>query len=124
MVPQIFRFVVTDMEVTERTWDPEYSANLTSQWADTWVETAQDAGATLFGTDYDLSSLLIVAGLSIGMVFCGLMVAGDTWGGVIDGSVVLILGSKLAFFGLGYLGLIASLCMLCIAARMWGMARG
>jgi len=124
MVPQIFRFVVSDMEVTARDWDPAYSENLTSQWAGTWVGDAKDAGATLFGTDYDLPSLMLVSVGAIAMVFCGLVVAHDTWGGIIDASVILLLGAKLDFFGLGYLGLIISLCMLYISARMWGMARG
>lgn len=124
MCPQIFRFVVTDMDVTAREWEEDYTANLTGQWAGTWVGTAKDAGAALFGTDYDLTSLIIMAGFAIGVVVCNLMVAGDTWAGVVDACFILLIGSRLALFGLGYLALIAALCMLYISARMWGLAKG
>ena len=124
MVPQIFGYVVTDMEVTAREWDVEYSENLTGQWAGTWIGTAQAAGGALFGTDYDLASLLLMAALAIGVIVCNLMVAGDTWAGAVDACFILLIGSRLALIGLGYVGLIVALCMLYISARMWGLARG
>ncbi len=124
MVPQIFRYVVTDMEVTAREWDTDYVTSLEDQWSGTWVGTAKEAGALLFGTGYDLLSLMFVAGMSLGVIIGNLMTSGDTWAGIIDASFVLLLSTKLAFFGLGYLGLIAAMCMIYIAARLWGIARG
>jgi len=124
MVPQIFRFVVSNLDVGARTWDPTYVTALEEQWTGTWVETARAAGATLFGTSYDLTSLILLTGLAFGVVIGNLMVSGDTWAGGVDACFVLLIGTKLTLLGLGYLGLIVSLCVLYIAARMWGLARG
>ena len=124
MTPQIFRFFVGDLEATAREWDEEYSENLTSQWEGKWIETAQVASASLFSTDYDLPSLLMLMAMAIGMVFCGLIVAHDSWGGLMDASIVILLGTRLSILGLGYLGLIVAMCVLYISARMWGIARG
>jgi len=63
MAPAAFSVIVRAIDIDPREWDPEYSENLTGQWSGTWVETAQEAGKALFGTTYDLLSIIMLLGM-------------------------------------------------------------
>lgn len=117
--PDIFAFAISDLEITARTWTTGYSDNLTNQWNGTWVGTAKAAGATLFGTSFDMTSLLMVTVLCLGMVIGNIYLSKNTWAGMIDASFVLVVATRLGFFEMGYLMLIAAVLFLFTMAKVW-----
>lgn len=119
MSPTIFSVIVTAIDLDERTWDTEYSENVTTQWAGTWIETATTAGGVLFGTDYDFLSLLLLLGMCGGIMWLNLSLTGDTWNGFVDVAVVSIIGARLGMYDLGLLILIAAFCWIYISAKIW-----
>jgi hypothetical protein len=118
LAPAAFSFNIKDLNIASRTWSETYSQNLSDQWAGTWVQTAKEAGATLFGTSYDLLSLIILAVLCIGVMMADIVLGGGFWAGAIDASVVAISGSKLGLLGLGYLGLVVALAVIWIGFKL------
>ncbi len=118
MVPEVFSYVVKDIDATPRTWEENYSSNLTTQWQGTWVDTAKSAGGTFFGTSFDLTSFVILGGLALGALIATIIIAGDAWSGLIDSCIVIILGARLGMFGLGYLALIVALCWLFVSFKL------
>jgi len=121
--PQVFAYVINDINITPRTWSTSYVTVLQNQYVGTWVDTAKSAGATLFGTSYDLTaimiSLLAVAGIGI----CTIIVSGDAWHGLTDASTGLIAVTRLGFFDLGFLALLAALAVIYGASRLWAVVR-
>ena len=119
MAPAAFSYVFTEMDIEDRTWSENYTGNLTGQWAGFWVQDAKDAGQALFGTDYDLLSLILAVGMCIGAAVAGMMVGGEGWGGMMDASVVGVMTARLGMFGLGYWGLLCAVCIIYIGVRIW-----
>jgi hypothetical protein len=124
LCPYLFRFIIGDIEVTDRTWGDNFTANLSTMYAGTWVATAQAGGAALAGTSYDWMSLLMFAILGIAAVFASMWLAGgDFWAGGIDGAIVLLGGARLGMFEFGILALIVALSWMYVSAKMWSVVR-
>lgn len=119
----MFAYVVNNLDLTPRTFTDTYVDTLANQYHGTWVDTAKAAGATLFGTSYDLTALLIVllACAVVGIVT--ILVSGDAWHGVADARTALIIGTRLGFFGLGSLAILAACAVIYGATRLWGVLR-
>lgn len=124
LCPQLFRFAINDIEVTDRTWTDAYADNLTGQYSGTWIETAQSGGASLAGTGYDLTTILLILGMIAAAVFAGMSLAGgDAWAGMLDGGIVLLAGARLAFFDPTFAGLVVAICWLYVSAKVWSVLR-
>lgn len=121
MAPTVFCFIITDVTAGDREWELAYTENLTNQWSGTWIETAQEAGKALFSLDYDLMSFILLLGMCVGILAANIMLTGDAWNGTIDMSVVLILGARLGIYDLGFLGLLAAICIIFIGIKIWGL---
>lgn len=119
LAPAIFPVQIRNLEVTEREWDTGYSENLTSQASGTWIDTAQAAGKTLFGTEYDLMSIIILLILCGGLFIGNIMLAGDGWSGWIDVALMAVIGARLAMYDFGFLLLIGAICWLYISGIIW-----
>lgn len=119
LAPGIFSVVIRTIDVPERTWDPEYSENVTSQWEGTWVETAQEGGKALFGTTYDLLSIIMLLVMSGGLLIGNIILTGDHWNGLVDIAAFGVIGARLAMYDLAFLILIAALCWIYISAKVW-----
>ena len=123
LAPRAFSYVIEDIEVTARTWTEEYSGNLTDQWSGNWTGTAKAAGTALFGTGYDLLSIIMVLFMCFGVVLSNIILKGSAWAGMVDASVIAILTARLGMYPLGFLGLIAALCVIYGAMKLWGINR-
>jgi len=119
MAPTAFNVVVRALDVPDRKWSDNYTANLSTQWSGTWVDTAKAAGAVLFGTDYDLLSIIILLVMCGGLMIGNLMLTGDHWNGLIDVAALSVVGARLAMYDLAFLILIAALCWMYISAKIW-----
>jgi len=124
LAPALFPLGITNIALEDREWDEAYAGELEEQYSGTWVETARTAGAGLFGVDFDLLTLIILLVAFIGVVVANIYLTNDHWNGLIDAAFIMIVAAKLGFYGLGYLGLIAAICIIYIGARVWGFARG
>jgi len=124
LAPNIFGVVLRVINVPERTWDPAYSVNISEQWRGTWIETAQTGGAVLFGTTYDLLSIIMLLIMCGGLLVGNLMVTGDHWIGLVDVTVFGVIGARLDMYDMGFLILLAAMCWIYISAKIWfGMIR-
>lgn len=119
MAPDAFSTVIRDIDIDERDWDPEYSDNLSTQWSGTWIDTAKAAGTALFGTDYDLLSIIILTTLCAGLLFANIAVTGDHWNGLIDVAFLAVIGARLGMYDMAFLILIAALCWFYIGTKIW-----
>lgn len=119
MAPTVFSVVIRVIDIDPRVWDPEYSENVTGQWTGTWAETAQEAGKALFGTTYDLLSIIMLLAMSVGLLICNIQLTGDHWNGMIDVTVLMVIGARLAMYDLAFLMLIAALCWIYIGMKVW-----
>ena len=119
MAPSIFSVIIRVIEIDDREWDEEYSENVTGQWAGTWVETGQEAGKVLFGTDYDLLSMMILLAMCGGLMYANIALTGESWNGFVDVALVGIIGARLGMYDLAFLGLIGALCILYISGKIW-----
>lgn len=125
LCPNVFPYnlEMVDVDEGERTWETTYAASLSSQWAGTWVEDAQTAGATLFDLDYDLASIILVFVMAAGVLVGNIFLSADTWGGLSDAAIVLVGTARLGLYDLAWLGMIAAICVVYIAIRVWGIGR-
>lgn len=119
MAPTVFSVVIRVIDVEDREWDPEYSENVTGQWAGTWAETAQEAGKALFGTEYDLLSIIMMLAMSVGLLIGNIMLTGDHWNGLVDVAVFGVIGARLGMYDLAFLILIAAVCWIYIGMKVW-----
>lgn len=121
--PRIFAYVINDITLTDREWDTVYVDALEDQYDGTWVDTAKAAGARLFGTDYDLTSIIIslcaIAGIAIGTI----VLSSDAWHGISDARTALIALTRLGFFGMGGLALLAAVAVIYGFSRLWGVLK-
>lgn len=122
LAPQVFRLVINEVDTDPRAWTDEYSENLSTQYAGTWVEGTIDAGGDLFGVDYNLLGIIIMLLFCVGVIIANIAIGGDQWGGFIDAAVVLVIAARIGFYGLGELALVAAICWLYISARLWKVA--
>ena len=119
MAPTIFSVIIRNLNIVDRTWTDNYTLNLTAQWGGTWVDTARAAGQALFGTDYDLLSIIMLLAMSVGLLIGNIMLTGDHWNGMVDVAVFFVIGARLAMFDFAFLLLIAALCWIYISAKVW-----
>lgn len=119
MAPTVFSVIIRIIDIEPREWDEEYSENLTGQWADTWADTAQEAGKVLFGTDYDLLSMIMLLAMCGGLLVGNVMLTGDHWNGFVDVALLGVIGTRLGMFDLIYLVLIAAVCWIYIGFKVW-----
>lgn len=119
MAPTVFSVVIRAIDIEDREWDPEYAENVTSQYSGTWIETAKEAGKALFGTTYDLLSIILLLGMCGGLMIGNVMLTGDHWNGLVDVSLLGIIGARLGMYDLAFLILIAALCWMYISAKIW-----
>lgn len=119
MAPVAFPVEIRVLDVEARTWDPEYSENVTGQWGGTWIDTSQAAGKALFGTDYDLLSIIMLLGMSIGLLILNLQLTGDHWNGLVDVAVIMVIGARLGMYDLAFLILVAAICWMYIGTKVW-----
>lgn len=117
--PSVFSVVIRMLDVEDRTWDPDYAGNLTAQYEATWVDTARAAGAALFGTDYDLLSIILLLMMCGGVLIGNIMLTGDHWNGMVDVALVGVVAARLGMYDLAFLILIAALCWIYISAKVW-----
>ncbi len=119
MAPAAFSVIIRVIDVEARTWTTNYTTNLTNQWSGTWVETAQEGGKALFGTDYDLLSVIMILLMAGGLLVGNIMLTGDQWNGWADVSVIGVVGARLGMFDFGILMLIAAMAWIYISAKIW-----
>lgn len=119
MAPTAFSVIVRAIDVEDRAWDEEYAENLTAQWGGTWADTAQAAGKALFGTDYDLLSMIMLLVMAGGLMVGNIMLTGDHWNGMVDVALLGVIGGRLGMLDLGFLFLFAALCLMYIGTKIW-----
>ena len=119
MAPTVFSVVIRAIDIDPREWSDNYTANLTSQYTGTWVDTAQAAGKTLFGTDYDLLSMIMLLVMAGGLLIGNIMLTGDHWNGLVDVALLGVIGARLGMFDLALLILAAAICWIYIGAKIW-----
>lgn len=121
--PQVFQYVIDNLDLTARTWTDTYVHTLKNQYAGTWVDTAMAAGKALFGTTYDLTALLTSLLVAAGLGIMAVVLSGDAWHGLCDARTGLIVMTRLGFMDLGSLGLLAALAVIYGSVRLWGVMK-
>ena len=119
LAPTIFSVIIRNLNIIDRTWTDNYSGNIVTQWAGTWIETSVEAGKALFGTDYDLLSIIMLLAMSVGLLIGNIMLTGDHWNGLTDVAIFAVIGARLAMYDFAFLLLIAALCWIYISAKVW-----
>jgi len=119
MAPTVFSVVIRAIDIDPRDWDPEYSENVTGQWAGTWAETAQEAGKALFNTSYDLLSVIMLLAMSAGLLIGNLAITGDHWNGLVDVAILGVIGARLGMYDMAFLILVAAICWIYIGMKIW-----
>lgn len=119
LAPGAFPVEIRTIDVPAREWDPEYSENVTEQWGGTWIDTAQAAGEALFGTDYDLLSVIMILVMGVGLLIGNIQLTGDHWNGLVDVALLMVIGARLAMFDLAFLILVAAICWMYIGTKVW-----
>lgn len=123
MCPDVFAYVIKDLEITPRTWSTGYATTLENQHAGTWVDTAKAAGSALFGTTYNLTWLLVTLLLAAGVMIAGVMLHADAWQSLGIACIVVIGMTRLGLFELGFLALLGAIAWIYGAVRIWGVLR-
>lgn len=120
LAPNAFRWVVEQIEFTDRTWSPAYAANISSQWAGTWVATAQTAGADMFSAGYDITSIIWLLILGVLVIIANIYLSGNIWSAMIDVAFVMIAMARLGLYEMSFLALVAAVSWLYASAKTWG----
>lgn len=121
IAPAVFRFIADDISTTDRTFISDYGDNVSGQWAGYWPSTAQSGGADFFGKSYDLLSIIIVALLAFGVLYCNARLSGNAWSGLIDVAVLLIFTARLGLYEMAFICFVAGLFWIYDSARLWGV---
>lgn len=126
MAPLAFQISVGTITAVDRDWDTEYAENISAQYSGNFIATAQNAGASMFGsTAYDLLSILFVLILIGAIIIATMKISDNFYAGLIDAALSAILFARLGIPEqlLPFLGLIAAICWLYISAKAWGVVR-
>lgn len=124
LAPSCFRFNLSNVTDTTRTWDTEYTDNLSSQSTGTWVEDAQSGGAAMLNTSYDLATIILVVVIAVAVFFATMALSkGDVWASMIDAGLVLILTSRTGMFDAVFVGLLVAISWLYISLKVWGFIK-
>jgi hypothetical protein len=125
MAPNAYQIVVGTISTAPGTWTDNYTVELGSQWssdnATTWLADAQQAGADFFSLDWDLLSVILVFGVGAVITFGNIAMTQDSWNGLMDASVWMIIAARLGLYGLAFLGLIVAICLIYVAMKLWGL---
>lgn len=123
MAPAVFPLVISDVNVTPRTWTTNYTTALAAQSMGTDIDGAVAAGETLLDVSYNLFGLLLVLGMCIVLIVGNWMVSGNgsLWKGGVEAAAPLVISARLGMLGFGELGLIAAICWLYVSAKLWRM---
>jgi len=121
MAPSAFAYIVSNLEITDRTWGTNYTTNLTNQYSGTWIETARNASMDFLGTSYDLTSLIILLVACIVIVIGNLSLTADHWNALLDVGFLLVIASRIDVLPLIYLALICAICFIYLGMRIWRM---
>lgn len=119
MAPAAFSVVVRDIDVDDRTWTTGYADNLTTQYDTTWIETARDASASLFGKTYDLPMVMLMLIFCVALIIGNVMLTNDAWNGLIDVALLAIIGARLDLYAIGFLMLIGAICIIYLGLRIF-----
>lgn len=119
LCPYVFAYIIEDIDLTARTFSDTYVNIIEVQYGSTWVKVAKDAGAAIFGTDFDLTAIIFSLLFIVIIGACTIYVSGDAWHGISDARTGLIAVTRLGFFGLAMLGLIAAVFAIYGASRLW-----
>lgn len=120
MAPDAFPLAVTDIDTTERSWSTTYVTLLRDQYAGTYLEDAMAVGNSYLDVSYNLFGMLLIGGVCLTVIFCNWYLAGgNLWRGLLDATPPLIIGARLALFGLGEVALIAGVAWLYVSAKIW-----
>lgn len=123
LAPGVFEFIVGQIDADPRTWDTAFADNLSTQYAGTWVETAKQAGADLWGKGYDLSSVIFAMVVFICLVLANIYIAKSFWSGMVDGAWWLVVAAALYLYDPAFAALVAGLLALYSSAKVWGLVR-
>lgn len=121
LAPAAFGFVITDINAPDRSWNATYVSSLEHQYDGTWVETARNASSDFMGTDYDLTSLIIILIACAVLLFSNMALGGNHWDGLIDAAFLMVIAARLGFIGLVIDALIAAICIVYIGTKFWRM---
>lgn len=120
MAPAAFSINIADIDTDDRTWTTTYVTQLEEQYAGTYLGTALDAGETLFDVNYNLAGMLGIFMICALIVFAHWYLGvANLWKGMLEATPALVIGARLALFGLGELGLLAAIAWLFISAKSW-----
>jgi hypothetical protein len=120
MASSLFRLVITDVNVEDRTWVTDYVTSLEDQYSGTYIEPAIEAGKAFFGVGYNLFGILGTGAICALLLFSNWWLGGGSlWRGAIDCSAILVICTRLGFFGMGEIGLIGAVSWLFVSAKIW-----
>ena len=120
MAPELFDISITNIDVEDRTWTTDYEVALEAQHAGSYLEDATSAGEALFDVSYNLMGMLIILGICLLLTIANWRIAGgNIWRGMVESGSVIVIGSRMALFGLGEVALIVAVCWLYISAKTW-----
>lgn len=120
--PQVFSYVINDYDDEPRTFTTGYVTTLETQYAGTWIDTAKSALGDLFGVSYLAPLLLSLLGAAV-LGTVSIILSGDAWHGFADARTGLLVATRLGFFNLAFLGLLAALAVIYGAVRLWGVLK-
>lgn len=119
LAPQVFDVQVSAVSITNRTFGTDYADNVTGQYSGTWIDTARDAAADLFGKDYDLLTIIIVLGTCIILIIGSIVLTGEAWSGLLFVAAALVVYGRLGFYPFVFGILIGAICILYTGAKLW-----
>lgn len=120
MAPALFTSVVVDTgDLTSRTWNSTYSDALKNQYNGTWLDSVFAAGPVLWGTADDLMTIIITFAMCVGLIVSNIMIASDMYGGLHDAGFLMVITARLGFYGLGFLILVAAMCILYLGFKIF-----
>ncbi len=109
VAPYAFRVIIVDMDAPDRDWEDGYSENLTGLYDDTWIAPAKTAGGAIFGVEYDLMSIILIAGLCCGLMYLNWKITNDQWNALIDVAIVLVAAPRLDLIPLTFTALVCAM---------------
>jgi hypothetical protein len=122
MAPDVFLFDLSNIDVTPRTFTSNYTDILDDQWAGTWVETARSGMTALFGTTFDLTSVIVMLVVCIALLMANMSISqGDYWSGMVDVCFALVVAARLGAYGLGFMALVDAICIIYLGMKLWGL---
>lgn len=127
MAPALFPLAIENIDkpaVRFTSATDNYSISLTNQYNGTWIQTAREAQKAFFGVDFNLLDLIIVFGAAIGVIIGNILLTNDHWNGIIDACFLLVVFTRMGMYEMGYMGLVAAIGIIYMAASFRGKFMG